>query len=499
MRYACEEFPPGVEVHPTQTLVVFSSTLFLVLFLPLFLLAYFACPERWRNVVALVASLFFYAWGAPSFVFVLVLSCWVDFRLGKLIAEAPVDSRKRKILLGLGVTLNVGLLAYFKYTNLAVAEINSLLSALGYSQIAWTEVALPLGISFFVFHHISFLVDVYRRTTGPAKSLANYTLYVSLFPQLIAGPIIRYHDVAAQFEHRVHSLDKFFEGIWRFCIGLGKKVLIANVLGQAADQAFNADPATLPAGAAWIGLVCYSFQIYFDFSGYSDMAIGLARMMGIEFLENFNCPYTSTSFTDFWRRWHISLSNFMREYLYIPLGGNRVGPVRAYANLWIVFLLSGLWHGANWTFVVWGAYHGFFLSLDKLFWQQRCERISKLATVPLTFLLVSLGWVFFRCDTFGGALQYFTRLADFPSIGLATTAGGTFALSHRETCMLVVAALFSFLPASAGSKWFANPTPQSGQSMPLAWAKCCGSLSLLVLSYCALVSQQFNPFIYFRF
>jgi alginate O-acetyltransferase complex protein AlgI len=516
--------------------MVFSSLIFLVGFLPTFLIVYYVAPRPFRNAVALAGSYVFYAWGAPRFVFVLLVASALDYWLSRLIDRAPKQGvRRRRLLLGVALGLNVGLLAFFKYSNFAVGQLDALVSQLGGQSIVWTQIALPIGISFFTFQKITYVVDVYRGVVPPARSFADYALYVAMFPQLIAGPIVRYHDIADQFAGRSYSVEKMFSGIWRFCLGLGKKVLVANALAVPANRVFAADPATLPAAAAWVGVLCFAFQIYFDFSGYSDMAIGLGRMMGFELLENFNCPYVAGSFTEFWRRWHISLSNFMREYLYIPLGGNRVPRYRMYLNLWVVFLLCGLWHGASWLFVAWGAYHGLFLSLEKKFSGWTRGRLPRLVAVPLTFLLVSVGWVFFRCglpertiveagryseQTIGEAAAYLARLADVPSLlhaggdvvwlavegdGLGAQfralGGGTYRalLGNREMAVLLIAALISFLPAwPAVHRLVQQRDWRQGRALVL-WTEFAAAASLLVLSICSLANLHFNPFIYFRF
>ena len=512
--------------------MVFSSFLFLFIFLPTFLVVYYVAPDRLRNCVALAGSYLFYAWGAPRFALVLLASSAIDYALGRLIHREPKEGRRRRLWLGLSLGLNLGLLGFFKYANFLVAEFDQLLSLLGGQSLVWREIALPIGISFFTFQKITYIVDVYRGSVPPARSFVAYALYVAMFPQLIAGPIVRYHDISDQLSHRSHSVEKMFSGIWRFCLGLGKKVLVANSLAVVADRAFAADAGTLPTAAAWVGILCFTFQIYFDFSGYSDMAIGLGRMMGFELLENFNSPYVANSFTEFWRRWHISLSNFMREYLYIPLGGNRVARYRAHLNLWIVFLISGFWHGANWTFVAWGAYHGLFLSLEKSFSAVTARKLPRLLAVPLTFLLVAVGWVLFRCalsdQTIGEAGTYVARLADLPSMfytrgdvvfqtrgdvawllgedgGLATRfrtlGGGTWKplLGNRESVVLAIAALISFLPAWPAIDRLVQQRDWRQDRAPVLWAKFAVAMSLLVLSVCSLANLHFSPFLYFRF
>lgn len=478
--------------------MVFSSLTFLLLLLPVTLLVYYLSPMRARNGVALAASLVFYAWGAPRFILVLVVASAVDFVVGREIDKPGASFRSRRCWLAAGVLVNVALLLYFKYANFFVVELNLLLGALGLSPAGWTAVVLPIGISFFTFQKISYLVDVYRGVAPAARSFHDYLLYVVLFPQLIAGPIVRYHDVAMQLRERDHTVDRFYGGIIRFCVGLAKKVLVANVLAETADGIFAQSAGTLGAGAAWVGILAYAFQLYFDFSGYSDMAIGLGRMLGFEFLENFNRPYISASFTEFWRRWHISLSNFMREYLYVPLGGNRRGRVRTYWNLWLVFLISGFWHGAAWNFVAWGAYHGVFLCLDKLLSGTRWARMPRWVAVPGTFVLVLIGWVFFRAPDVGYAAQFLISMAGGSAAATSGSLAGCFEARHGV--MLVLAAVICFGPAVKGDllSWCDEPVV----TVDRRWRTVLqgvAAIMMLVLSTVALATSHFNPFIYFRF
>ncbi|HNZ43107.1 MAG TPA: MBOAT family O-acyltransferase, partial [Bacteroidales bacterium] len=347
--------------------MVFSSVLFLFFFLPITLLLYYITRKRYKNLVALLASVVFYAWGAPLFVFVIFGSIICDFLFAKYIHKS--EGLKKKLLLTAAISLNVGILIYFKYANFFVENLNTLLYSFGFTEIQWVKIALPIGISFFTFHEMSYVIDVYRGVKPPMKNILNYALYILFFPQLIAGPIIRFNEISDQIEDRRYqfTVDNHLLGFFRFVIGLAKKVLIANVLGEEADRIFALGFYDLTTPLAWLGVLAYAFQIYFDFSGYSDMAIGLARMMGFIFPENFNNPYISQSITEFWRRWHMSLSRWMRDYLYISLGGNRVSVPRMYFNLAFVFLISGFWHGAEWNFIFWGAFHGLFLILDRLF------------------------------------------------------------------------------------------------------------------------------------
>ena len=477
--------------------MIFSSITFLFVFLPLLLAAYYACPERHRNWVALLASVFFYAWGAPRFVIVLGVSSLVDYVLSRELPEGKCAPSIRRGVLAVAVALNVGLLLYFKYANFFVENLNGWLARFGAEGVAWTAVALPIGISFFTFQKVSYLVDVYRGTAKVARNAADYLLYVALFPQLIAGPIVRYHDVALQLIQREHTRARFYTGILRFCQGLGKKVLVANTLAQVADGAFGAAPADLSCGVAWLGVLAYAFQIYYDFSGYSDMAIGLGRLLGIEFLENFNRPYVSRTITEFWRRWHISLSNFMREYLYVPLGGNRKGEWRTYLNLWIVFLVSGFWHGAAWNFVAWGAFHGFFLSLDKLFKGTRISRAPAWVGIPTTFVLVLFSWVLFRADSLSHALAYMGRMVDV--LGAIPAATVALEFGARQQAMLVAALVLCFGPAVKARPFDFMRLEPTGATVAQALTRFAVAMLLLVWSAAVLATSSFNPFIYFRF
>ena len=477
--------------------MVFSSLTFLFLFLPLTLAAYYAVPERQRNLVALMASALFYAWGAPRFVVVLFVSGLADYLLGRELPEGRRSFRERKFILTIAIGLNISLLLYFKYANFFVAEMNGLLAGMGGRAVSWTAVALPIGISFFTFQKVSYLVDVYRGVAKPARNALDYLLYVALFPQLIAGPIVRYHDVARQLEMRDYTRERFFTGILRFCQGLGKKVLVANTMAELADAAFGSAPAGLSCGQAWLGVLAYAFQIYFDFSGYSDMAIGLGRMLGIEFLENFNRPYISRSITEFWRRWHISLSNWMREYLYIPLGGNRRGTARTYFNLWTVFLISGFWHGAAWNFVAWGAFHGFFLCLDKLVKGTRLSRAPGWIGLPVTFVLVLFSWVLFRAPTLPHALAYMARMMNL--FGTVSATAPALGFSLRHPVMLVVALVICFGPALKPHPFdFMRLDPDQAR-LPQAMARFAVAMLMLAWSAAVLATSSFNPFIYFRF
>ena len=472
--------------------MVFSSTLFLLYFLPIFLLVYHLVPKKLKNYVILVASLFFYAWGAPKFIFVVILSIITTFYLVRTINNSS-DQKKRKILLFVGVFLNLGLLAYFKYANFFVENVNFLVTKMGYEPVKWLEVALPIGISFFTFQTITYILDVYRKVHSPLRKLTDYMLYILAFPQMIAGPIVRFNTIADQIVKRDEVIDDKLAGFYRFSIGLAKKVLIANVMAAQADQIFNGNILDLSTPNAWLGMVAYTFQIYFDFAGYSDMAIGLGKMMGFTFPENFDMPYTSRSITEFWRRWHMTLGGFMKDYLYVPLGGNRVTKRRMYFNLWVVFLISGLWHGASWNFVVWGAYHGLFLVLDKMFLLKVLNKIGGFFSTIFTFIVVMIGWVLFRSETLEFALQYIRKLFSF------TTANDFYPLPAFSV-MIFVSIIFAFFTSfKLGTKikdFFFNKNTYSIKQHILLTLM---TIVLLFLSISFVVSSDFNPFIYYRF
>lgn len=469
--------------------MVFSSSLFLLTFLPLFFLGYFLLPYRWKNAWALLGSTAFYAWGAPLFVFVLFGSILIDY----LAARRFESADNRKTLLWITMIANVGLLAYFKYANFFVDNVNTVLGSLGFHSLSWTKVVLPIGISFFTFQKISYVIDVYRGVRKPLSNYLDHALYVILFPQLIAGPIVRYNEIADQIRDRRHDIneDSRLLGIFRFALGLGKKVMIANILGAEADKMFAVNIHSLSSDQAWYGAICYTFQIYFDFSGYSDMAIGLGRMMGFRFPENFNNPYISKSITEFWRRWHMTLSNWMKDYLYIPLGGNRVSKNRVYLNLWIVFLISGLWHGAAWTFVVWGAYHGFFLVAERLFLNKLYKRLPGLIRVFITFVIVLFGWIIFRADSMDIAWAFIKRMLLFGGGGVGQPTGFMLAFS--------AAVLFSFFALIPGvEKWQERMLSDKltfGRSILYTLF----TIIVIGISVGMIASSSFNPFIYFRF
>ncbi len=473
--------------------MVFSSSLFLLYFLPSFLIIYFILGRKYRNYFALLASILFYSWGAPRFLFIVLGSILVDFYI---VQEMYTSSgRKKNLLLWVSIILNVGLLAYFKYANFFVDNFNGLIELLGFNHIAWTRVMLPIGISFFTFQKLTYSVDVYRKVHAPLKKVSDYALYILMFPQLIAGPIVRYNEIADQLVDRSanENINNRLTGFFRFIIGLSKKVLIANVVGEQVDIIFALEGEELSTCLAWVGIIAYAFQIYFDFSGYSDMAIGIGRMIGFKFPENFNNPYISQNISEFWRRWHITLGRFMKDYLYIPLGGNRVSASRMYFNLWIVFLISGLWHGAAWNFVLWGAFHGFFLIADRLFLLKFYKTIGKVPSIIITFVIVLIGWVFFRAENISSAWIYLDRMFAFEG-GVADIF-----LDSKFYFIMAVATFFSFWGGFTKiEKWQERLFAQD-QRNAIIYRMLAFSLVFLVLCVAAINATGFNPFIYFRF
>ena len=485
--------------------MVFSSNVFLLYFMPAFFLMYFLMPKKTRNYVLLLASLIFYAWGAPEFIIQLVVSTILNFLLVKWMC-ATTNPRRRKWLCGISIAIPLGLLLVYKYGNFTMQNLNALIGLTGYAPLTWKRIMLPIGISFFSFQSVTYTLDTYRGVNQPLRKLSDYMLYITMFPQLIAGPIVRYCDVAEQIRHRESTWADRLQGFYRFVIGLCKKVLIADVIGLRVDQILGAADlsagalseiatriATLDTGTAWLVALAYTFPIYFDFAGYSDMAIGLGRIMGFKFPENFDNPYTSRSISEFWRRWHKTLGAFIMNYLYIPLGGNRKGKSRMYLNLWICFLLSGLWHGASWNFVVWGALHGFFICADKLFLGKVMKRIGTLPSVVLTFITVCIIWVFFRIENIGLAWTFVTRMFAFDFSGFAFDGN-----AHVYTIM-VIAAIFSFITLTKfGQRWQEKAYYTDFTDRQHIWVWILAAFAF-VFCIAALNATSFSPFIYFRF
>lgn len=468
--------------------MVFSSAVFLFLFLPVvFVLSRIVPGISGKNIFLLIASFLFYAFGEPVYVFLMLFSTVVNYVAGRLIAVC--GKGKDKWVVAAAVVVNLGLLSVFKYTDFFLSNVNRIFS----KEIPLTGIALPVGISFFTFQGLSYVIDVYRDRAQVAKNFVKLALYISFFPQLIAGPIVKYHDVAQQIDHRQTTSVLTADGIRRFIVGLSKKLLIANTVGQMADAVFTAQVQELDVRLAWLGAFCYMLQIYFDFSGYSDMAIGLGRMFGFQFLENFQYPYISSSIKEFWRRWHISLSSWFRDYLYIPLGGNRKGTVRTELNKALVFFCTGLWHGASWNFVLWGLWHGVFIILEDLL--PKGGKIRRGIGHVITPLIVLLGFVLFRADTLSDAGLLFTQMFTGFTFTLQSDALLRELLTPLNVTTLLLGAAFS-LPLLP---WLRGKVAAWKNAWFVQGASYVAAGGLFCLCVMNLAGSEFNPFIYFRF
>jgi alginate O-acetyltransferase complex protein AlgI len=477
--------------------MVFSNLTFVCLFLPIVLALYHGAPHSIRNLVLVVASMVFYVWGGRIAIVLVLASIGVNFALGQAIAAA--DGTRRTRLIRWSVAGNLLVLIVFKYTNFLIDNANVMLEAAWGVALPNPHVPLPLGISFITFHILSYLIDVYRGVAEPQRSPVSFGLYILNFPQLVAGPIIRYSPMAPQLPRRPIAFDDLDIGITRFVAGLAKKLLIANPVGGVADQLFAIEPADLPTWALWLAVTCYALQIYFDFSGYSDMAIGIARMFGFRFPENFNYPYAATSIQDFWRRWHITLSAWFRDYVYVPLGGNR-GPMwRTTLNLWIVFLLCGAWHGASWNFIIWGLWHGLFLSIERIAAVQRLLALmpNALRTVYV-LLIVLIGWVFFRQPSLELALDMLWRMF-VPQSGAGAVLLVSAQVPAQMLLLIAAAVVFAYpvWPAVKARLATVQERPGPAIAYDLGRATLVGGMTLLCVAAMAL--DQHNPFIYFRF
>lgn len=497
--------------------MLFTSPIFIFIFLPVFLLIYFVLPKKLRNIFLLIANLIFYSWGEGKIIAVMLTSVLIDYSAGlglsggwkgepqQLIAGGE-RTKSQKLILILSLSGNLLLLAFFKYFNFGISNFNAVMGALGLNSAQlknFAEIALPLGISFYTFQSMSYTIDIYRGHIKASKKLINFASYVTMFPQLIAGPIVRYAQVAQQLVHRVITREKFIYGIKRFIIGLSKKMLVANTLAVPADVIFSLPPSELNFFVSWLGVVCYALQIYFDFSGYSDMAIGLGHMLGFKFLENFNYPYIASSIREFWQRWHISMSSWFRDYVYIPLGGNRRSPLRVYLNLAVVFFLVGLWHGASWNFVIWGLFHGLFLILERFGW----GKILKLIWPPLrhiyVLVVILVGWVFFRAEI--GAVWPF--LKTMFSFNLGPNPLGP--VEQYLNPLLITVLFCGLLGSTNFLPWINKKISEFLATKKSLLVKASGFvysgitfilwLAVFVASAAQLASDTYNPFIYFRF
>ena len=485
--------------------MVFSSHIFVFYFLPIVLLVYYILPQKGKHIALTLFSYIFYGWANPLFIFLMLFSTVVDYLCGLFISEAWGKSGKiqlkalekngkrtknQKRALLVSIVINLSMLGFFKYFNFGIDNYNALLGALGAESLQYHNffrVVLPLGISFYTFQSMSYSIDVFRGDAIAIRRFVDFSCYVSMFPQLVAGPIIRFQEVAEQLRNRTHTAEKFARGISFFMLGFGKKILIANVCGKIADISFNADG--LYAFDAWYGVVAYAFQIYFDFSGYTDMAIGLGLMFGFVFPKNFDSPYSSKSITEFWRRWHQSLSTWLRDYLYIPLGGNRKGETRSYFNLAIVMLLGGLWHGASWNFLIWGAFHGNILALERFSTKQNFHiKIPAVLKIMLTFILVLFSWVFFRSETLSDSWQYVCNMFNVGYVNPASSLIRSISFNSYYVTTFIIAAFIV---------WF---SPQTWDfTRRITTYKAVFMIFVFIISLVILTTQSFNPFIYFIF
>ena len=481
--------------------MVFSTPIFLFLFLPITFLFVFVSPKALKNLVLLALSLLFYTWGEGKYIILLLFSILINYLLGILLDKKNNNASNRKLLLIIGVVFNVCVLCFFKYFGFFLNNLSLFIPFLTRYSGFYQQIHLPLGISFFTFQSLSYLIDIYNKHTEAQKNIINYALLIALFPHQIAGPIIRYKDIASQLVDRTITTDKLGYGIERFIWGLSKKMLLANALAYPADQIFSVPMDQLSTPLCWLGIICYTLQLYYDFSGYSDMAIGLGAMFGFHFLENFNFPYISLNIQEFWRRWHISLSSWFRDYVYIPLGGSRSGKVRTYLNLIIVFLLTGFWHGASWTFVIWGGFHGSFIILERLFLNNWLVKAGKIISHLYTILIVMVGWVLFRANDLTYACVYIKEMFVFHN---SKAGQSNFAMLFYGNTELIIVILISIVLGTPISVFIRRKI--SGILVENSFFRYVGNvgyelliLCLLLLAILYMTSNTYNPFIYFRF
>jgi len=461
--------------------MIFASPIFLFWFLPFVLLAYCALPRQARNLLLLITSYVFYGWWRFDFAVLMVISSLVDFFAAQYIERPTTTQRRRKFALIASLTANLGLLAYFKYANFGIETLNALLEAAGHEPVRWMRVMLPVGISFYTFQTLSYTLDVYRGEVKATRDILAFSTFVALFPQLVAGPIVRYADIADQLKERTITFDSISRGAFLFIIGFEKKILLADIVAPLADRVFAlSDPST---AEAWIGAFAYTLQLYFDFSGYSDMAIGLGLLIGFTFPINFDSPYKSESITEFWRRWHVSLSTWLRDYLYVPLGGNRMGPRRTYINLALTMLLGGLWHGANWTFIVWGAWHGGLLAFERAIGKRPLySGLPKPIRIGFTFVLVILGWIVFRAESIESATTTWAAL-----FGITERSGIRTHPNDLQWAVLGIGSILAF---------FAPTSQRLAQKPNFIWVLLALLFPVAILQ---LMFAHYSPFLYFQF
>ncbi len=483
--------------------MVFSSITFLFFFLPGVLLLYWLAGNRWKNILLFAVSLLFYAWGEGVYLLLMLASICINYFGGRVIHAYRFSSYGR-ILFILTIALNLSILGFFKYAHFVTDNVNQLLLILELPLINLNPIRLPIGISFFTFQALSYIIDLYRQKIDPQKNIINLGLYIALFPQLIAGPIVRYHDIAKQLIDRKVTTEGLAQGIQRFLFGLSKKVLLANPLAEITDQIFALPGTELTAPVAWLGTFCYTLQIYYDFSGYSDMAIGLGRMFGFTFLENFNYPYISRSIREYWKRWHISLSSWLRDYVYIPLGGNRLGNVRTHLNLLTVFFLCGLWHGASWNYVIWGLYHGVFILIERSRIGHYQRKLWSPLQTLLTIVILLIGFVIFRCETIPAATNYLAVM--FGLGGESQSANPvSFYINSKaqlEICLAIIIAM-PIYPAICNLRHkIVDKITGAGSfafDLVFQFSHLTITISLFYFTCISLAAGAYNPFIYFRF
>lgn len=470
--------------------MVFSSLTFLYFYLPAVLLVYFFSPAKMKNMVILISGLFFYAWGEPIYVLVMLLSTAIDYTAGRLIHKYDGSPKKRTVFLLVSLVMNLGLLGVFKYSGFVVNTINGIFGL----SIPDPGLPLPIGISFYTFQSMSYTIDLYMRKIKVQKSFISFASYVSLFPQIVAGPIVRYEDVAAEIDHRTVNVSKASEGIARFMKGLSKKVLLANTIGLVWNAVGAKEISSLSSLTAWVGILAFSFQIYFDFSGYSDMAVGLGKMMGFNFPENFDHPYISRSISEFWRRWHITMGSWFKSYVYIPLGGNRGTLKRTIFNLAVTWFLTGLWHGASWNFVIWGLYFGFLIIIERLGWGKVLERLPKAVSTVYTLLLVVFGWVLFKLPTLADAGAYLGAM--FGANGVGIDSFGAYLLGSNAL-LFILCAIGSTNAVGGGLKWLKEHKQRA--AAVIHWSMPALQVVGLLVCTAYLVNTTYNPFLYFNF
>lgn len=486
--------------------MVFSQLTFLYYFLPIVMIVYFFSSDKIRNVLIFITGLFFYAWGEPFYVCLMLFSTAIDYTAGRLMAKYDDDNKKRKICLIVSVCMNVGLLAIFKYSDFLIDSfngvfgtsvtnpvvlVNKALNSLYPFGLNEKRVELPIGISFYTFQSMSYTIDLYLRNIKVQKSFLNFASYVSLFPQIVAGPIVRYEDVANELESRTVNIAKISAGIGLFVKGLAKKVLLANNIGMVWTQVKAMDYSTISVATAWLGIIAFAFQIYFDFSGYSDMATGLGKMLGFEFPKNFDHPYISKSISEFWRRWHITLGSWFRSYVYIPLGGNRNGNFKTYRNLFITWALTGLWHGASWNFILWGLFFGVLIIIERLGFGKILEKLPSAVSMLYTFVMVLFGWVLFDTDTLSDAGRYYAAM--FGAGGSLVDSYARYTIASNAV-MLVLCILIS---GGLGSRLISFCEEKNKRASAVAGVAV--KIGGLLICTAYLVGATYNPFLYFRF